>query len=687
MKVSARPIEALFRPRSVAVVGASPRAGSAGNNIIQNLLDRRYSGAIYPVNPRYEEICGLMTYKTLADIGKPVDTVFIAVAAEYGLDIMKQAAAIGARAVLLNATGYADAGQAGAAKQAELLAIALEHDIAVCGPNNLGMINVLDGVPLWTAHMSDVKAGSVAIVSQSGSVALALGDDPAGLGLSHIITAGNEAVCGVADYVDYLADDERVRTILLFLETIRDPARLAAAAGRAKHAGKQLFAVKVGRSEQARAAVAAHSGALSGEDVVVDAYFRKHGIERCIDLDDMVQRAALSLKSPPRPGTSAVYLTLSGGQAAAIADCSSDVDLEVSGLPAHLAQSLTDHFHGYAPGNPMDVWGLGWDPARFGKILQQLVAAPEVNPIVLTLDIPASGAVDGPMGVDMARAAAEHAGDKQVIFVGNSAISGIHPDIAGICRENGFPVLLGIAGAMRAIATWSRSGNKKLPTESSAAAEAGRLSKDDLQKALRKQVRFVETAIVSNANEAAVTAEKVGYPVVLKGMAPNALHKTELGLVRVGLGDAGAVRRAYDDLERILKTHATTLGQGTVQLEPMIAGGIEVLVAGRRDPQFGPMVLFGAGGKLVELVADSVLRLGAVTAEEAIEMIGETRVATLLGGYRDGVAFDLDAVRNAIVAVSKLMVEAGPDVNAVEINPLIVMPKGQGAVAVDLVIE
>jgi acetate---CoA ligase (ADP-forming) len=685
MKVSTRPIEALFRPRSVAVVGASPRTGSAGNNIIQNLLDRQYSGAIYPVNPRYEEICGLMTYKSLADIRKPVDAVFIAVAAEYGLDIMKQAAAIGARAVLLNATGYADAGEAGAAKQAELLAIALEHDIAVCGPNNLGMINVLDGVPLWTAHLSDVTAGSVAIVSQSGSVALALGDDPAGLGLSHIITAGNEAVCGVADYVDFLADDERVRAILLFLETIRDPAGLATAAGRAQHAGKQLFAVKVGRSEKAKAAVAAHSGALSGEDLVVDAFFRKHGIERCIDLDDMVQRAALSLKSPPMPGTAAVYLTLSGGQAAAIADYSSDVDLEVSGLPPYLAQSLTEHFHGHAPGNPMDVWGLGWDPARFGKILQQLVAAQEVNPIVLTLDIPASGAVDGPMGVDMARAAAEHAGDKQVIFVGNSAISGIHPEIAGICRENGFPVLLGIAGAMRAIATWSRSVNKKPLAQSSPAA--GRLSKDGLQKALREQVRFVATTIASNANEAVVAAEKVGYPVVLKGIAPHALHKTELGLVRVGLGDAEAVRGAYDDLATILKNHAITLGEGTVQLEPMVAGGIEVLIAGRRDPQFGPMVLFGAGGKLVELLADSVLRLGAVTEEEAIEMIGETRIATLLGGYRDGVVFDVDAVRSAIVAVSKLMVEAGPDVNAVEINPLIVLPNGQGAVAVDFVIE
>ncbi len=680
-----RPIEALFKPKSVAVVGASPRAGSVGSNIVQNLLDRQFSGTIYPVNPRYDEICGLKAYKSLTDITEPVDAVFIAVAAEAGLEIMKQAAAIGARAVLLNATGYADAGETGSARQAELAAIAAAHGIAVCGPNNLGMINVADGIPLWTAHMSAVEPGSVAIVSQSGSVALALGDDPAGLGLSHVITAGNEAVSGVADYVDYLADDDRVRTILLFLETIRNPAGLAKAAGRARQAGKQLFAVKVGRSEKAKAAVAAHSGALSGEDVVVDAFFRKHGIERCIDLDDMVQRAALSLKTPPAPGTAAAYITLSGGQAAAIADYSSDVDLEVSGLPDHLSQSLTEHFYGHAPGNPMDVWGLGWDPVRFGKIMDLLVAAPEVNPIVFTLDIPASGEVDGPMGVDMARVAAEHAGGKHVIFVGNSAISGVHPEIARICRENGFPVLLGLAGAMRAIATWSRSGGKKPLARPDAAA--GSLSQEELRKVLKSQIRFVEAQTVSSSDEASATAEKTGYPVVLKGIAPNALHKTELGLVRIDLADAGAVRATYEQMARILKDNEATLGKGTVQLEPMIPAGIEVLVAGRRDPQFGPMVLFGAGGKLVELVADSAIRLGAVTDSEAVEMISETRIATLLGGYRDGVAFDIEAVRDAIVAMSRLVAEAGPEVKAAEINPLIVLPKGRGAVAVDLVIE
>jgi acyl-CoA synthetase (NDP forming) len=289
------------------------------------------------------------------------------------------------------------------------------------------------------------------------------------------------------------------------------------------------------------------------------------------------------------------------------------------------------------------------------------------------------------MGVDMAKVAAEHAGDKHVIFVGNSAISGIHPEIARICRDNGFPALLGLARAMRAIATWS--GSKKGWPVAAEDISAGNLSRSGIEKAVRSQVRFVEAQAVGSADEAAAMAEKTGYPVVLKGIAPNALHKTELGLVRIGLADADQVRTTYAQMAKILRDNEATLGKGMVQLEPMIPYGIEVLVAGRRDPQFGPMVVFGAGGKLVELVADSALRLGAVTAAEAMEMIEETRVSTLLGGYRDGVAYDIDAVRDAIVAVSKLMAEAGPDVKALEINPLIVLAKGKGAVAVDLVIE
>ncbi|TPW25764.1 acetate--CoA ligase family protein [Pararhizobium mangrovi] len=334
----------------------------------------------------------------------------------------------------------------------------------------------------------------------------------------------------------------------------------------------------------------------------------------------------------------------------------------------------------------MDVWGMGWDAERFAGILDKLVAAPEIDPIVFTLDIPASGAADGPMGVDMARTAAEYAGDKTVIFVANSAIAGVHGEIADICRKNDVPVLLGLAGAMRAIATWTRG--KTTPVERDNRTQPDRtLSKDDIAAELNARIRFAEGTTVEEPDAAVEAATAFGFPVVMKGIAPNAVHKSDLGLVRVGLSDAQAVRDAFADIDGILRKSRETLGVGAIRVEAMVSDGLEVLVAGRFDPTFGPMIIVGAGGKLVEMIADSALRLGEVSVDEAAAMIAQTRLSTLLDGYRGDVAYDTEALCDAIVSVSALMARATADVKAVEINPLIVLKKGMGAIAVDMVIE
>lgn len=678
-------LEPLLRPRSVAIVGASAREGSVGSNIIRNLQAAGFKGRIVPINPRYPEIHGLPCFASLAEVGEPVDAVFIAVAAQYAVDILRQAVAAGARAVLMNGTGFADAGEEGRARQDEVIAIAATAGIPVCGPNNLGLVNLLDGVALWAAeHVGHAEPGPVAVVSQSGSVALALSADPMKLGLSHIITAGNEAVTGVGGYVDALVDDDRVKVILLFLETLRDPAGLARAVARARAAGKPVLAVKVGRSERARAAVAAHSGALSGEDAVVDAFFRRHGIVRARDIDDLVQLAALKLRPPPAPGTQPGYVTLSGGQGAAIADAAADAGLPVRDFPPAVLERLKPLFGGATPQNPFDAWGLGWDPAWFGKVLDELLAAPEIDPVVLALDVPATGDADGPMAVDMARMLAERSfGGKTVLFAANSAISGIEPELASICTRAGMPVLRGTAAALRALAAWS------MPAPSApAGAEADPPALADLaavHDALRRDISFAESVRVASADEAVAAARRLGFPVAMKGLAPAIAHKTELGLVKLALGDADAVALAYAELERRLGDAAAD--GSFVEVQPMVPAGIELLVAARRDPAFGPVIVAGAGGKLVELIADSALRLGEVDAGEAARMLAETRIGTLLGGYRDGIAYDLPAATRAIAALSRIMASAPAGVQAIEINPLIVLPAGRGAVAVDLVVE
>jgi acyl-CoA synthetase (NDP forming) len=683
---SLRPsLEPLLRPKSVAIVGASAKAGSAGSNIVLNLQLAGFAGEIYPVNPRYSEIHGIRSYSALADIGRPVDAVFIAVAAQYAVDILRQAVEIGGKSALINATGFADGGAEGHARQAEVVALAHRAGIPLCGPNNLGLVNLLDKVSLWSSeHAASGSPGPVAVVSQSGSVALSLGEDPAQLGLSYIITAGNEAVTGVGDYVSALADDPRVKLILLFLETIRDPAGLAASVKKARDSGQTVLAMKVGRSERARAAVNAHSGALSGEDRVVDAYFRQLGIVRARDLDDLVQIAQLKLGSPPRLGAQPAYITLSGGQGAALADAAADANLPVQDFPLSVVDRLRPLFQGGVAQNPCDAWGLGWDPEWFAKLLDQLIASPEIDPIVLMLDVPLSGHADGPMAVDMARiVAGRRRSGKTILFAANSAISGVNQKLQEICREAAIPVLMGTGSALRAIAAWpepeSAHSHSLAPSEPLKAAE--------LEAALRSEIQFVPSARVVNSTEARAAAARAGYPVVLKGMAPKALHKTEFGLVKLGLTSSDQIDEAFASVQSTLQSQTEVLGKGWIEVQPMVPAGLELLVAARRDPAFGPLVVVGAGGKLVELIDDAVLRLGAVDEDEAGRMLAETRIGALLAGYRDNVNFDVAAARAAIIAVSRLMTVASPEVSAIEINPLIVLPAGQGAVAVDLVIE
>jgi acyl-CoA synthetase (NDP forming) len=673
---SLRPsLEPLLRPKSVAVVGASPKAGSAGSNIVLNLRQAEFAGEIYPVNPRYSEIHGIRSYSALADIGRPVDAVFIAVAAQYAVDILRQAVEIGAKSALINATGFADAGAEGRARQAEVVSLAHRAGIPICGPNNLGLVNLLDKVSLWSSeHASSGSAGPVAVVSQSGSVALSLGEDPARLGLSYIITAGNEAVTGVGDYVSALADDPRVKLILLFLETIRDPAGLAASVKKARDAAQTILAMKVGRSERARAAVNAHSGALSGEDRVVEAYFRQLGIVRARDLDDLVQIARLKLGPQPALGAQPAYITLSGGQGAALADAAADADLPVRDFPLSVVERLRPLFQG----------GLGWNLEWFAKLLDQLIVSPEIDPIVMMLDVPFSGHADGPMAVDMARlVAGRPRSGKTILFAANSAISGVNQKLEEICREAAIPVLMGTGSALRAIAAWPEQGSAR----SHFLAPSEQLKAAELEAALRREIRFVSSARVANSAEARAAAARAGYPVVLKGMAPKALHKTEFGLVKLGLTSSDQIDEAFASVQSTLQSQTEVLGEGWIEVQPMVPAGLELLVAGRRDPAFGPLVVVGAGGKLVELIDDAVLRLGEVDEDEAGRMLAETRTGALLAGYRDGVSFDVAAARAAIIAVSRLMTIAPPEIRAIEINPLIVLPAGRGAVAVDLVIE
>ena len=699
-------LDRLFHPASVAVIGASPREEAVGFRVIRNLRHLGFPGPIYPVNPRYNEVAGLRCYSSPSALPDGVDAAFVAIPAAQGPAVLEELAARGVAGVEINASGYADGGAEGEALQARLRATAIGHAIALCGPNNMGLVNVHDRVALWSGKRPPApRPGPVAIISQSGSVAIALSQDERQLGLAYVITCGNEAVLTAADYLGHVVRDDRVRLVLLFLEAIRDPGRFGAAAAEARARGTRIITVKVGRTEGARALAAAHTGAISGEDDVYDAFFRRHGIIRVGDLDEMLETAVLSLAYPTGPPTPHVLpLTLSGGEAALIADLGAEAGLSLPPLgPETLARLRPVVPPFSSPRNPLDAWGLGWNVERFTQIVQAILADPKFGTIACAVDAPAAGGADETIVGEMARACVEVARttSKRFVFFNNVAGGGPNPGVRAILTEAGIPYLSGMGAALAAIGHWVRHaegpGRPAVPAAvddyatgrwREQARQAWGLAEPDRFRLLRDAgLPMADCVAVASPDEAILAAERLGYPVALKGSGPALPHKTDLGLVRLGLDTPEAVRAAFAELAGRLRRHVPSGSGAGLIVQPMVGPGIELIAGVRNDPAFGTIVVVGLGGVHVEVFREASTRLGPVDRETALAMLDETRAGTLLAGVRGKGPYDAAAAADAIAALSRFGHAARGVLAAVEVNPLIVLDKGRGAIGVDVLLE
>ncbi|MFO0996712.1 MAG: acetate--CoA ligase family protein [Alphaproteobacteria bacterium] len=694
-------LDKLLRPQSFALVGATEREHTASVRILRNLKRGSYPGRLYPINPRYQEVLGVRCYPSLAALPEIVDAVFIAIAAEDALGVLEDAGKLGIKAALINGTGFADGGPDGVARQDRLVAIARSHGMAVCGPNNSGYINLWDRTSPSTFYaLPPGGPGPVAAITQSGSVAIALCQDDRQLGLGYVITAGNEAVCGVADYLDFVVRDDRIKVVMLFLEVLREPARFAAAALEAARRNKRIIVTRVGRSESGRAAVAAHSGALAGDDAVYDAFFRKYGIVRAADIDEMIETATLFTAYPnPPPKRHVVPVTLSGGEAGLIADLAAERDLDLPDLSPPTLERLRPHFASYfTPRNPLDAFGLGWNRERFVDIVDALVSDPAIGVVAHGVDASSSGLGDTLLTTEIANIYAEREipGDKRIVFFTNMAGGGINQAIKTILDTMGIPYLCGMRPSVGALSHWV---NYRAPaTEASIGAKPaaasgvlpaiGCMAEAERFALMRAAgVPMVETVAAGSADEAVAAAKRLGYPVAIKGTAPSLLHKTEHDLIRLALTDEGAVRAAYSAIRTGLDRHAKGESAAAVVVQPMAGAGIELILGVRNDPRFGSIIVAGLGGTLVEIVKEASLRIGPVDEAEARAMLGETKAGTLLAGVRGKGPYDIDAAARAIAALSRFGAAHHGQLASVEINPLIVLERGKGALGVDVLLE
>jgi acyl-CoA synthetase (NDP forming) len=704
-----RDLAPLLNPKSIAVVGASERAGSAGRLVMENLLNLGFAGKLYPVNPAQGEVLGLKTYPDLASLPEPVEMAAVLLGADRVLPALEQGVKNGLKAAWVLASGYAESGADGKVRQQELANFANGNGLLVCGPNCVGLANLVDRSATYSVALSPAnQAGQVSAVMQSGAICMGLAN-AARFGFRYLISSGNEAVLDSSDYIGYLAGDPGTKVIIAFLEGIRSPEKFTAAATAANRAGKPVLIVKVGKSETARRTVQAHTGSLAGSDAVLSEVFRKYGIMRLDSLDELLEATELFLNCP-LPETDGVgLLSLSGGQIGLVADLAQNLALEFPEFSEAGKAELKDILPPYAAiANPLDAWGNGDLEKMYPGCVAAVAREKHISLIAAARDTPPAVApreIEQSIQVANAMIKARQETGKPVVMFSNVS-TGFNREVHEVLKAGGVPYLQGTPETLRAIQVFEqyaeyrrKSGGQVFTTSAppaslgqwkqTLASRKGTLSEVEGRKLLADYgIRGPREFVAGTAAEACKAAEQVGYPVVLKINSPDITHKTEAGGVKINLADKEAVSAAYGEVMRLARAFKPDAKlEGVIIQEMLPRTAVEVILGVMRDPGFGPVVVFGSGGILVELVKDSALRIPPVSLADAGEMIASTRGYKLLQGFRGRPAADIDALADALVNLSRLAVDLADHISALDINPLMVLPRGQGVCAVDALVE
>ena len=684
-------LERLLRPRSVAIVGASERP-SVGRTLVEAMDAIGFKGEVYPVNPRYETLLGRKCYPSVADLPRDVDVLAFAVNHARVLEHMQPAADRGVGSAVIFDGGFAEADEEGRRRQEAIAGICREASIALCGPNCMGVIS--PHVPSLTyiqaVHDPTHLAGNVGMISQSGSICIGLLTDCRRFGWSHVISSGNEAVVAAVDYLEYLIDDPTTKVVAMFLETVRQPERFVAALDRAADRGKPVVVLKVGRSERTRRAITTHTGGLAGEARVFSAVLRAHRAIEVGDMDELTEVIACCQAERWPRGRRLAVMTASGGQAELILDVASAAGLQLPPLPP-TSRAEVERVVGRitGDGNPLDAWGNGDFATNFPHGMRVLGADPAYDAIAFCSD----GFDDQPMGsparvFDYARTVADAAGQstKPIYFM--TTRSGVfRRDVVAFLRERGMVVIGGTRaglGAVDRLARWNEPQPPLLATTvpGGAIEAAGRtrptIHEHDAKRLLAQAgLAIVREQLVRSLDEARGAATSLGYPIALKAVSDAIPHRSDLGLVAVGLRDERDLASAWDRMAR-------QAPDCDFLVQEMAHGVLEVFAGVHRDPDFGLVLAFGAGGVLIEALDDVALRPLPLRAGDAEAMIAETRAATLLAGFRGRPRGDTGALARALEAIAGFAWAEREALAELDVNPLVV--REAGCVVVDALI-
>ena len=703
MAIAASRLSPLLAPRSVAVVGASPRENTLGNNVVVNLRRFGYAGHIWPMHPSAPEVAGLPAYRSFAGLPEAPECAVLALPADKIAAAIEEGAAYGLRAAVVFASGFAELGAEGRARQCELQALCARTGIVLCGPNCLGLVNVHRRVSLYSSGIPEgMRAGGLAVVSHSGSACIAL-STLGRFGVSYLISVGNAAVLDIADYLEYLADDGDTTTVALFIETLRD-ARAFVRAMQAMHAaGKTVIALKVGRSAKGAATSAAHTGALAGSWDAYQAFFRRHGVIAVDDFDELAEAVALALqlRSPP-PGDGVAIIAVSGGEASLVADLADRARLRLPDLaPATVAQLRTVLPAFATIANPLDTTDRGVYDAQnvYRGSIRALADDPSVSLIAVVQDCSPGLSARGANNYRrIAQTVADVAREvpKPVAFF-NTAAGGMHALVLEPFADSPVAVMQGARASLLAISrllAYARFVPAAEPPALVPAAHwrdrlatGGPLTERESKAFLAAHgIPVTRETCAQDASAAIKAATEIGYPVVLKIDSPDLPHKTEAGGVRIGLFDAAAVEAAFAAIMTAARRHAPTARLQGVLVQEMVADGIELIAGLSRQEPFGMSVIAGAGGLFVELMQDTALELCPIDEQQAHALLARTRCVRLLQGLRGRPAGDIEAFIGLLARLSQIGAAYTDVLAAVDLNPVAVLPVGRGAVVLDALV-
>lgn len=692
-------LAALFEPSSIAVVGASEDASRMGGGLILKFLDlHEYGGTIYPVNPKYELVNGLKCFPSLADIPNPIDLAVLSVPAKVIRQTVEALEPGHVKCFLIITSGFGELGDEGKRIESELMDLIRAKGGRAAGPNSVGSINLWNGVvPSITQLLDrrDIEPGNVALVSQSGAVGAAILTEAErqGIGTGHFVSSGNEADLEFSDYAGYLIDDDRVGIIGGYIESIRKGDGFIDVSQAALEKGKPLIILKVGRSDAGAIAARSHTGALVGSDEVAQAVFDANGVLRAADGDQFIDFMKVFNKTPTSQGKRIALVSHSGGAGVLAADAATEAGLDVAPLPDDLRAKVAEILPDYAGfNNPLDATGpMVFAPDILAQCLHILLESDYYDAAVLSVKLIWRHGLKLVEELTKLREAV----DKPF------AVSWVapHEDAMEAIRKAPFPVYSDPARAARNIAARllyddrrrvlladpqpSRDPNTAHAREPGGASEVPVGNVESQMAVLEAYgVRLPRETVAATIEEAEAFRAELDTPVAIKIASRDIAHRTEIGCVVTDVRGEDALAVACDEVNRNARHHHPEALIEGVLVQEMVSGGLEVLIGVKRDPVFGPMIVFGPGGTLVELIGNVDMLPAPVNEAVAQRILEESVLGPLFRGFRGSGPLDIVALARTIARVSWLSADR-PEISELDLNPVVVLAEGQGCVAVD----